>query len=362
MKLDQKLLRIMAIIAGVFIIIVLVVVIITTINKNKKLERHEFEERVENLARVYYRNNEDKLPDIGDTVSIPLQHFIDNKSLRHNVLKTGETCYGEVEVTNNNGYYLVSPNITCDEEKPIRLHELLTKEENIVTSSHGLYKYNDTYIYRGEVWNNYIAFADKIWAILRINADGTIRMMDTEKNIRTVWDNRFNLTEQKASGINDFIQGDINSRIKDTLEWYYYDDNYLTHEEKAYLVPQDLCVGKRSLSDYGSDGSIECSEIIPDQMLGLIQANEFMLASLDEHCYYPYSAPCTNYNYLSSVANSTWSITADSTNTFKALRITGGITSTNCTNSVPIKMIAHLTNKAIYVSGTGTWNDPYVIK
>ena len=68
----------MAIIAGVFIIIVLVVVIITTINKNKKLERHEFEERVENLARVYYRNNEDKLPDIGDTVPFRFNTFIIN--------------------------------------------------------------------------------------------------------------------------------------------------------------------------------------------------------------------------------------------------------------------------------------------
>ena len=109
-------------------------------------------------------------------------------------------------------------------------------------------------------------------------------------------------------------------RIKDTLEWYYYDNNYLTHEEKAYLVPQDLCVGK-IISDYGRTVQLNVPKSSWSNA-GLIQANEFMLASLDEHYYYPYSAPCTNYNYLSSVANSTWSILPDSTNTFKALRIT----------------------------------------
>ena len=37
--------------------------------------------------------------------------------------------------------------------------------------------YGDSYYYRGNVTNNYVKFADKYWRIVRINGDGTIRVI-----------------------------------------------------------------------------------------------------------------------------------------------------------------------------------------
>ncbi len=48
-------------------------------------------------------------------------------------------------------------------------------------SDKGLYKtvddYGDTYYYRGKVDNNYVSFAGFIWRIVRINGDGSIRLI-----------------------------------------------------------------------------------------------------------------------------------------------------------------------------------------
>ncbi len=59
-----------------------------------------------------------------------------------------------------------------------------TPEEDITKGS-GLYKtadeYGPSYIFRGKVDNNYVHFANQDWRILRVNGDGTIRLMLKDK-------------------------------------------------------------------------------------------------------------------------------------------------------------------------------------
>ncbi len=53
-------------------------------------------------------------------------------------------------------------------------------------SDKGLYKseddYGNTYYYRGKVSNNYVSFADSIWQIIRINGDGSIKLIYSGKS------------------------------------------------------------------------------------------------------------------------------------------------------------------------------------
>ena len=61
---------------------------------------------------------------------------------------------------------------------------VLSKSKAMVETG-GLYKDTDsdgdTYYYRGYVENNYISFAGILWRILRINGDGTIRIITDDK-------------------------------------------------------------------------------------------------------------------------------------------------------------------------------------
>ncbi len=56
-------------------------------------------------------------------------------------------------------------------------------EKNVVTSGDGLYKTSDTYLdaptyyYRGNVTNNWVLFADRLWRIVRINENRTVRIV-----------------------------------------------------------------------------------------------------------------------------------------------------------------------------------------
>ena len=58
-----------------------------------------------------------------------------------------------------------------------------TSEEEIKKLS-GLYKTEDdegtSYYFRGAVENNYVKFADMVWRIVRINGDGTIRLLQND--------------------------------------------------------------------------------------------------------------------------------------------------------------------------------------
>ncbi len=84
--------------------------------------------------------------------------------------------------------------------------------------------YGDTtYYYRGAVTNNYVSFAGLTWRIIRINGDGTIRMIldDYIDTTGSEW-NTNNSSKVYATAISYVTYS--NSTIKTTLE-NWYDEN-----------------------------------------------------------------------------------------------------------------------------------------
>ena len=362
MKIEEKLLKKMALAIGALILLIIIIALITSCGKNKKYDFVELEDRLIVLTKNYYKDNKNALPNEGETVSVSAQHFVTDNKIKNLILTTGETCSGEIMVSNNNGYYLYIPKLTCNDISTKTLVDKLTESKNLVTTGSGLYKYDDIYIYRGENLNNYLSFADKIWQIIKINSDGTLRIIDTTRGKSFTWDNRYNIEKKMKSGINDFVTNDINSRIKDTLNKIYNNDDEFTNDNRAYFVNHDLCIGKRSINETINNGQVECSQIIEDQIFGLVQANEYLLASLDPNCSSTLDVSCINYNYLASDSAYTWTITADSDTSDKVYRISSSLSLSSASNSSAIKIVAHLNKDVVYSSGTGTLEDPYIIK
>ena len=108
----------------------------------------------------------------------------------------------------------------------IMKNKIITAEPTLTTSSNnssdasGLYKSTDTntgnptYYFRGNVENNYVSFAGQIWRIVRINEDGTIRL---------ITQNRINSTSYKFNSIinNYTYMYYSNSQAKTQLESWY---------------------------------------------------------------------------------------------------------------------------------------------
>lgn len=359
-KIDKKLLIKLLIPIALIIAVVIIVVIIKLLMGNR-IEYAKIEDRMIKAAEKYYNANSEKLPTQNNgSVSINVEELVSGgymKELSKLTKDKEASCSGNVTVykTGENHYYI--PELNCGEYyKTTYLKDVLLKEGNVVTSSDGLYNINGNYVYRGEKVNNYAKYAGKDWLILRVNNDGTIRMVELTEREHVVWDNRYNIESSFSSGINNYSL----SRIRDSITEIY--ENEFSNEDKKYLVSQNMCIGGRKKTETINDGSIECSKTLENQMLSLPQVNEYLLASIDPNCSKITDSQCSNYNYFTRINTEFWSITIDADTTSKVYRMSPIPYLTDAANTSRIKVVVHINSKVRYVSGDGTKEKPYVFE
>jgi len=366
----EKLKKPMLIVCGGFVILFIFMFIMASCSK-KDYTSEEFVGFLVDKTKKYYENHKEALPQIdGGKTSLSVASIVEKQE---DYIKDN-TCSGSIDVINNNGNYLYIPNINCtDGYVTQKLADYLLKKD-LVTSVNGLYQYNDYYIYRGDNVDNFVIFNNQLYRILRINSDGTLRIIETDSVVKSnskilefktkrrssaKWDDRYNPEKNHASGFNDFVHDNMNSRIKDTLESIY--ENDFKDDVKAYIVPQNLCIGKRSLTETINDGSIECANIIENQYVGLLALYEYFNASLDADCIGITSSACANYNYLTSMVSTFWTITAVSDNTYDVYKIGNRIIDATANSAATPKVVINISNEVRFSKGDGTQNNPYVI-
>ena len=364
MKLNDKLKKNMMYVVGAFILFIAIIGLISSCSGRRTYtidEINELELKLIDLARDHFRDNESALPTEGNTVTLSIQALVDAGRIRplSQILENGDRCSGQITVLNNRGYILYLPKIDCGElYQTQRLTDVLT--ESVVTVGSGLYAMNNAFVFRGESVNNHIYFANSLWLILRVNTDGTIKIMETRQRDSSAWDNRFNPEQNNNSGVNDFINNiQINSRVRDRLERIYESENTFNNNDRAHIVYQTLCIGKRSINDAGNDGAIECAQQLSNQTLGMLPVYQYLQASLDEGCIYTMSPSCINFNYLASLSPSFWSITSDADSSFRSFIIGGTARLINSSTTSPVRVTALLSSEVLLSSGDGSQDNPF---
>ena len=130
-------------------------------------------------------------------------------------LKDGNSLNKEVEP-----YRMLSKAI-LEDNKLITANPTLTTSSNNSSDASGLYKSTatntgePTYYFRGNVENNYVSFAGQTWRIVRINEDGTIRIVMQDginSNANIAFNSNYN---------NYTYMYYTNSQAKTTLESWY---------------------------------------------------------------------------------------------------------------------------------------------
>lgn len=359
-NLDKKTLIYLGIGFGMILLLIIILVILKA-TISKRIGSKQYETKVKEAAISYYKKYPDKLPqNNGMSITVSIDELVNENLIKSQdkLLNKGLSCSGNVNVSNNNGYYLYQPIIECsDDYKTSLLYTKILENNPIKARGNGLYKINDYYLFRGEEVNNYASFADKKWYILRINEDNTIKMvLIDDLKYKDVWDDRYNSSIEKYYGKNDFSI----SRIRDDLEYYYND--IFEEDDKALIVPKELCVGARSIDAESIDGSIECSKKTDKSPLGLLQTNELVIASIDPECKGIYDLQCTNYNYLTSLSDS-WTLNAVAENSYQVYKLSRTIPyRVNANQKSQPRIVLNISANALYKSGTGTSEDPYIIK
>ena len=362
-KFDKKLVARFTLVSIAIVVLVIAIIIIKIIIGDH-VSYSKVEDKMIKAAKEYFSEDEkgiEKFKKLGDKeISVTTDTLIEEgylSSLEKITPNKDDECTGKVVVKMNNGYTLYTPYLDCKKAyKSKPLSEVITAD--IVESGNGLYKMGDDYVFRGEVTNNYVSFANKNWLILRVHGDGRIRLLELTKREKIKWDDRYNIEVGRNLGINDFNV----SRIKDELIALYENNEEFSDTERGYITPYDLCIGKRDVDETNNDGTAECSTVVENWLIGLIQANEYAIPSLDANCKNITDASCNNYNYLVDVDGSYWSITPSADRTDRVYKCNPQPFFTSASGYAGIRAVVEIDASAVYVSGDGTEDNPYTFK
>ena len=143
----------------------------------------------------------------------------------------------------------------------------------------------------------------------------------------------------------------------------YENPKKISKKAKSHIVAYDVCVGKRSSTDYSINRDTDCSEKLEGQVISLVNISDYAMASADPECNSTNARSCRNYNYLSNVSLSTWTLNAASDNTYDVLFISDGLQRSQLANSYnEYSIVIYVDGYEAYNGGTGTANDPYILK
>ena len=211
-------------------------------------------------------------------------------------------------------------------------------EEAAITDE-GLIEGNDEngtlYYFRGNVVNNYVIFANLTWRIVKINGDGSVKLI-----------------------LNDYIDDKINYYNSDNTESiskYCVDDTVNEIEESnTYYLGYS-----RLLTDYSQVNTCLGSKY--NSKIGLLTADEAVFAGATKN-----AQNTSYYLYTPSKDTSWWTITPVSSNssdiTYFEIGSNGQLKYESLGSYYRgIKPVIDL-NKKTYVDGNGTINDPYTIR
>lgn len=367
MKLNKKMIIMLASVVGVLVVLVIILMLFVG-GGSKKLSYEKIEEKLLSAGESYYEDNDGKLPENGSTF-VSSDVLVEEGYIKELSSYTDEdvTCEGKVYAIKNPSGYTYRSNLDCGKHYKTKTLSSVVKE-NVVTSGSGLYEeeqinpnnnseMHTVYVFKGDNVNNYVKVGDFYWQIVKIYENGDMAVLDEGELFTATWDNRYNIDEKKYVGINEYEVSRVYDSIqKDVVK---NDGGYL--KIKGLITSHNACVGKRLLSDISHSGEAECSEILENQYFSLLPAYDYLNASLDENCGGFDSNSCYNYNYL-TFGSSSWLITAVSDNTSEVYYFTDIMKKDSANQRNESRLYAHFDASVTYVSGSGTYEDPYIVK
>lgn len=350
------------VIGGVAALIFLIVIIMVVVGiVNKKTTYSEMETNLITAAQKYMKEHTEMYPTEDNPVfSLDGSTLVTEKYIKDFNKALKDNCSATIEVHFKNNDYQYKPILSCEKYETTELFDKILADNPITTTGNGLYDMNEMVVFRGDDVKNYFRFNSLIWRIVKMDPDGAIYLiLENPKDAQNdVWDDRYNTSEESNRGINDY---DV-SRAIDILDKTF--ESKFT-SLKSYLLPMDICVGKRSEEEKNNDGSIECANQLETQkLISLLPLSDFINASTDKSCTSAADRGCANYNYLKNKTGKWWTLTADSSRGTKVYGVnyTGIIAADYANSKKYLRYVIALDGTNIYESGNGTLENPYVVK
>ena len=232
----------------------------------------------------------------------------------------------------------------------------------IALENEGLIKSSDdigvSYYFRGNVNNNYVLFNDMNWRIVRINGDGTVRMVldGTTDVISSYYGSDSESFEYRDSKMNEYLENWMSENMVDYIDYIattkFCGD--ITHDE-SYNFTSYARIMTNQIP------TLNCLGESFNKSVGLLTIDEVIMAGAN-----PSEPNLSYYLYNSSIDDSWYTMTASSGNegninmfmVDKEGRIKTDITGNLYRNVRPVINLV----KNIEMIGNGTQEDPYRIE
>ena len=232
----------------------------------------------------------------------------------------------------------------------------------IATNSleNGLYKMQDAdktiYYYKGDVVNNYVSFNGELWRIVRINEDGSIKIVKND-NIN---ENIKFYDDSKEDNANSYSSSNIKSKLN-----IYYNETLKQYE--SMLMQEDYCTNinvVRNDNYKTTEMDKNTKEFNPvvscnDQnksLVGILSYNDAILSGLT------YNSQTSSYLLKTDNPN-TWLTTNAGANNYNNDKYIwyldrNSVKDTVVTNENSIRPVINL-KATLNIQGSGTMEDPY---
>ena len=265
----------------------------------------------------------------------------------------------------NTNYYLtaqeqvIKPTVV---EKILSDNQVLSNIDYNDLSTSGLYKIDNSYYFRGNVSNNYMSFANKVFRIVCINSDRSLKLVYVNNELK--------------SSYNDNNYAESNLAYEDSkMEEYlntWYQDNLLDYDN--YIVSYNYCNDTSSTSfysrtDFGSSTrvfndnipSIECPS--SNKEYGGLYSGKIGLLSLDEVSIAGGSKNIVNTSFYLYNGESYYTMSPTKYYYGAYMGImdsTGKLGEVMVTNERSVLPVINI-NGSLNLAGSGTLEDPYVL-
>ena len=244
---------------------------------------------------------------------------------------------------------------TIDSEPTLTTTSMMAGDESGLYVSTDTNTGNPTYYFRGNVENNYVSFAGTIWRIVRINEDGTIRIIMQAGINNSIG---YSLNANKVGQYFYYS----NSNAKSILEnWYQANIGSKSDLAKNVVNGDYYCEQAKIDNTANYMPSFECKNDVNNK--GLVNSN-IGLITTDEIIYAGGHFKETKNNYYLYNRIYTWTMSPakNSGNYYLwAIDSSGVVYIDSIGNTLILRPVINLKSDT-QVSGTGTSSDPFVVQ
>ncbi len=247
---------------------------------------------------------------------------------------------------------------TIIKNNEVKKNPLTKVGAEIATENEGLIESTDdngtTYYFRGNVDNNYVLINDLLFRIVRINGDGSIKLVlnDNLENLSAYYEEHINLDNSVIiNSLKNWLITSLGEYNNIVATQKYCND--LTKTDNAYLANERLTVDNIP--------TFYCLSDSYSSKVALLTADEIVYAGgvygLSNENYYLYNdnTSANAFTMTSAFEN------GDATYFVFSLASDGSLTTTAGTAIAGVRPVITINKTAAVVSGNGTVNNPYIL-